>query len=149
MSFKQIHIARILLTVLLFSQAGFAVNVMYCGNNVDKIVLNNVWKASTDFDDSCGHHDEEKTQKKPCCENRDEKSTDKKCCFVEVISQSGTDYLNVFGLHFDFFIWNDTYFYLNNFIEIEPETKDVLPHVSFTSNAPPLYKLYHQFIFYA
>ena len=149
MLLKKIYIARILLTVLLFSQAGFAVNVMYCGNNVDKIVFNNIWKPSQDIDDSCGHHYEKEIQKKPCCENKNEKSPGKKCCFVEVISQGGTDFLNVFGLNFDLFIWNETHFILNNFGVIESEIKNVLPHVRYASNAPPLYKLYHQFIFYA
>lgn len=144
---KQIHIARILLTVLLFSQAGFAVNVMYCGNNVDKVTLNNFWKPSTNLD-SCSDYEQE-VQKHSCCENKEEKSEDEKCCFVEVISQNTTDYLNVFGLNFDFFILTDTYFYLNNFVETEPQVEDVLNNIGFTPNAPPLYKLYHQFIFYA
>ena len=37
MLLKQVHIARILLAVLLFSQTGLAVNVMYCGESIDKI----------------------------------------------------------------------------------------------------------------
>ena len=144
---KQIHIARILLAVLLFSQAGFAVNVMYCHDNVNKVTVN--FLTSSEEKDSCGHDEVRELPKKGCYENSLSTDADKKCCFVEVISQNGTDYLNVFGLNFDFFIWNDVYFVFHQFVEFDFKPKNIRAKVGFSSNAPPLYKLYHQYIYYA
>lgn len=144
MLLKQVHIARILLAVLLFSQTGLAVNVMYCGESVDKITLNNIWKNAEESD-NCSHFDQE-VEQKACCADAGE---NEKCCFVEVISQSSADYLNVLGLNFDVFISSEPYFYQNNFNVVHTETQEISTKIGFSPNAPPLYKLYNQFIFYA
>lgn len=133
MKFKR-PICLLLAFFLLVSNMGLAFNVRYCGNEIASVTL------KTPVQD-------QKLEKK-CCGVVEKKSH---CCKdKEVKFQKKTDNLiqKIVSFHADFTFsieeWNPYVFSFNsNFKDSQ-----------FTSyycdvNAPPFFKLYHQYIFYA
>lgn len=137
MKFKKC-ISLFLAFFLLVSNVGFAVDVHYCGGKVASI------KPA-----SWGNVETSKVVKKSCCASKVEKK--ESCCKNKVVhfqKKSGKVTLNSISFQPDFnFLfeeWNPVVFSeITNF-----ENSRITAYYC-DANAPPLFKLYHQYIFYA
>lgn len=134
--------AILTLIIILFSNAGFAVNVHYCKGKVEKIEL-----GYFNYNISCEHQVE-----KGCCTS--EKCTaddaEESCCADETISKQYEEVVvqNI-SLHAAAFLITPTYEF-NPTIYFIPAVKTTACYEkSVQANAPPLYKLYQQFLLYA
>ena len=133
MKFKGL-ICLLLAFFLLLSNTGLAFNIRYCGNEITSVSLKTLVQNQNLEKDCCGVVE----KKSHCCKNK------------EVNFQKKTDDLiqKIVSVHTDFTIlieeWNPSVFlFISNF-----------KNGQFTSyycdaNAPPFFKLYHQYIFYA
>lgn len=126
------HIAILLSMLILVSNVGLAFNVHYCGDKIASVSLASLKEASER--DCCGKAE----KKSPCCKDRKiklEKKTDnsvvKAFSFQLEVPFAPYEWKPVGGLAVISFKSNQANaFYCD-------------------SNAPPLYKLYSQYIFYA
>lgn len=137
MKFKK-HITFFLTFFLLVSNVGFAFDVHYCGDKVASIQPA-YWKFGEASD----------SVEKGCCEKKVEKKDS--CCKNKVVhfqKKSDNFTTKAFSLNtvYTFLIeaWNPIVFSLT------PNFKS-LGNTSFycDSHAPPLFKLYNQYLFYA
>lgn len=133
------QISALLTLLILFSNIGLAFNVHYCHDKVSSISL--AYKAS---------HCEKKAEPKSCCAMA--AKADKKCCKSHLVKlQDKTDQVIVKSLVLDLAAfypvpgWNSSQLFYT-------ETPLVLkenPSFYCNPNAPPLFKLYCRYIFYA
>lgn len=132
MKFKN-HISIILVFFLLVSNVGLAFNVHYCGEKIESISL----KTETSSINT----------EKGCCKKIASKKNS--CCKDKVFHfQQKSDNLIVkaFSPHFDSYLieeWNPIVFCNHSNFKNSQITSYC------DANAPPLYKLYSQYIFYA
>jgi len=137
MKFKK-HLSLFLAFFLLVSNVGFAVDVHYCGGKVASIKPASWENIQTP-----------KAFKKSCCASKVEKEDS--CCKDKVVhfqKKSGKVSLNSISFQSDFnFLfeeWQPVVFpEFSNF-----ENSRIASYYC-DANAPPLFKLYHQYIFYA
>lgn len=124
---------------LLISASGLAFNVHYCGDTIASVssVFNTKEPCETD------NHPEEKA----CCavsaENHDG------CCSDQTV-QADLDEVIIKQLYFDFDYVSvlptcDVLFFTNSVESVKEQLFDYYCD----ANAPPLYKLYSQYVFYA
>lgn len=141
MKFKK-HISLFLAFFLLVSNIGFALDVHYCGGEIASVkpVL---WKT-VEF---------ENTPDKSCCAPKVSTTLEKKdsCCKDKVVhfeKKSENTTVNSIVFHPNFvFLFQE----LNPIIFSEIsnfETSSISSYYC-DANAPPLFQLYHQYIFYA
>jgi hypothetical protein len=117
--------------LLLVSSIGFAFDVHYCGGKIASVTL------STSV-----------SPEKKCCGDKEKKSS---CCKDKVVkfekkSDDATFKVFFFQIAFPAVIqefWPVTFLSIQNF-----KSKEIISYYS-DANAPPLYQLYHQYIFYA
>lgn len=141
MKFKK-HISIILAFFLLVSNIGFAVGVHYCRGEVDSvkpIYWNNTESPNSVRDNCCGSKMTSNVQKKnSCCKDK----------IVHFQKKSENVTLNslFFLPNFVFFVeeWNPIIF-----SKISKSEGSGITSYYCDANAPPLFKLYHQYIFYA
>jgi hypothetical protein len=133
MIFKK-HISLLLVLFLLVSNVGLAFDVHYCGGEVASVSL----KTGLEFKDF----------EKNCCGKVEEKSA---CCKDKVVhfqKKSDNVLIKVFSFTADvpFLIeeWNPIVFARVLNFKSTPVTS-----YYFEAHAPPLFKLYKQYIFYA
>lgn len=135
------HIALLLAFFLLVSNSGLALNVHYCGEKIAGI--STVFSkeevcempTSTDDDSCCAKVE---TNHKKCCSDK------------EVNLDDDTEKIVIKSFSIDF----DTPFVINEWQTVLIYTATFQTHSQCTeyyceANAPPLYKLYSQYIFYA
>jgi hypothetical protein len=141
MKFKK-YISIILAFFLLVSNVGFAIDVHYCGGEVASIKPI-YWKNTESFnsvkDNCCGSKATSNVQKKDsCCKDK----------VVHFQKKSENITLNsIFFLpNFVFLVeeWNPIIF-----SKISKFEGSRITSYYCDANAPPLFKLYHQYIFYA
>jgi len=137
MKFKK-HISLFLAFFLLVSNVGFAVDVHYCGGEIASIKPAS-WK----------NIETPKAVEKSCCASKVEKKDS--CCKNKVVhfqKKSGKVSLSSISFQPDFnFLfeeWNPVVF--SEFPNFE---NNRIASYYCDANAPPLFKLYHQYIFYA
>lgn len=138
MKFKK-HISILLAFILLVSNVGFAIDVHYCGGQIAS-VKPAFWK-------------EVAPQETSCCPPKATASVEKKdsCCKDKVFkfqkkSENTTVTSIAFLPHFVFLFeeWKPIVFQtISNFKNSE------ITSYYCDANAPPLFQLYHQYIFYA
>lgn len=141
MKFKK-HISFLLALFLLVSNTGFAIDVHYCGGKIASIKP--AYLESKEV---------QSLKKESCCPPKSSNIVNKKesCCKDKVVhfqKKSGKVTLNSISFQPDFtFIfeeWNPIVFSeYSNF-----ESNCILSYYC-DANAPPLFKLYHQYVFYA
>ncbi len=141
MKFKK-HISLLLAFFLLVSNVGFAVDVHYCGGKIASIKPV-YWKTAESIN----------VAEESCCPPKVSSSIEKKdsCCKDKVLnfqkkSENATVKSISFQPNFTFLFeeWNPVVFSENtNF-----ENSRIISYYC-DANAPPLFKLYHQYIFYA
>ena len=141
MKFKK-HISLALAFFLLVSNVGFAVDVHYCGGKVAAIKPV-FWKGA----------DALNKKENSCCPTKVSSADNKKesCCKDKVVhfqKKSGKVTLNSISFQADFiFLFEEfpTIFYS----EVATFENSRITSYYCDANAPPLFKLYHQYIFYA
>jgi hypothetical protein len=123
--------------LVLFSSTHFALNIHSCHGMIAAV--------ETIFESKTVCHPPSETTENSCCQNHQEK---KKCCSDETIEASTDDVVIENAVQFQFyFIFQNE---INSYFEFQ--TNDILKNqldYYCDSNAPPLYKLYHQLVFYA
>lgn len=142
MKFKS-YISVLLTTLLLVSNMGLVLNVHYCKGNVSDVSL------TYRQDESCTSH--EMAAAKSCCAAKGE--SHKECCdndIVKLKDSNASDNILVKSLQLDLNVfcavneWKPLQF----FKTVHTTQKDV-PSFYAEANAPPLFKLYCQYILYA
>lgn len=137
----QRYLYNVLLTAtLLFSNLGLAVNIHYCGTEIEKIELG--YAASINCDDSI--------HEQSCCKEKDE-PVKKDCCKDEIIKQQTDDVaVKIFQTQqIAAFIMPAVYKFQPIVVTETNLPKKIEVAFHCESNAPPLYKLYQQFLLYA
>ena len=120
--------------LLLVSNVGFAFNVHYCGGEIASVSVKPITSKAVD---------------KGCCAKKVEKEDS--CCKDKVVNfqkKSDNTILKVFSVECPFyFIITES----QNFVFSSNENLKSAPIASYfcQANAPPLFKLYSQYIFYA
>lgn len=135
---------------LMFSNIGLALNVHFCGDIkiASTVVYSKLAEEPCDHKEHHNHPSEEKCLAEGvCCDSSADHSD---CCKDEFITQDNPDVVVVKAFNFDFstfvLVENDFSF---EFFEYSEDTKQDFFDYSYNSNAPPLYKLYCSFIYYA
>lgn len=121
--------------VVLFSNIGLQLNLHYCGGKLDNIAVEYVGKTIEKHSEDC------------CATTQFENS----CCIDETLKQT-TDETIVYqlSLQLPLFIVNKiSDSKPNTFIEPYLVVQNNYFSYHIWSNAPPLYKLYHQYLLYA
>jgi hypothetical protein len=133
MNFKK-HTCIVLAFLLLVSNIGFAFNVHYCGNKIESVSLKSVFL--------------ENNAEKNCCGVVEKKSS---CCKDKVFHfQKKSDGFDSKSFSFQ----SEMHFFVENQNSIFTSFCSNFKQNKITSyfcdaNAPPFFKLYSQFIFYA
>lgn len=133
MNFKK-HISILLAFFLLVSNSGLAFNVHYCGDEIASISLRTPVSSQNTEKDCCGIIE----KKSRCCKDK----------VFHFQKKSDNLILKAFAFNSDFAVlideWNPIVF------SAKPNFKSRLVNSYFCdAHAPPLFKLYHQYIFYA
>lgn len=135
------YISTLLSALLLISNLGLALNVHYCHGKISSVTF--AYKIEEPCND---HHNQEE---KSCCAAAGE--SHKKCCKNDLVKlQDNGDNIIVKSLQLDlgvFYIaqqWQPSAFYYSSKI-----VKKENPSFYCEANAPPLFKLYCQYILYA
>ncbi|KAF2515949.1 HYC_CC_PP family protein [Flavobacterium foetidum] len=132
MNFKKCTVL-LLAFLLMVSNIGFAIDVHYCGGKIASVSLNTTVKAEPE---------------KKCCGSKEKKNS---CCkdkLVQIEKKSDDATLKFFFLQFEFpAVIQDykpfVFAAVSNF-----KNKEVISYYS-DANAPPLFKLYNQYLFYS
>jgi hypothetical protein len=133
MNFRK-HICITLAFLLLVSNIGFAFNVHYCGDEISSISLKTTLSSEE--------------IEKNCCGEIEEKSD---CCDTKVLhfqKKSETSLSHLFFQITDFHL-PDTHWNPNTPVTISNFKSNSTTTYFCDANAPPYFKLYSQFIFYA
>jgi hypothetical protein len=140
MVFKK-GIAFLLIFLLLVSNAGFAMTVHYCGGKVSSIA------AGIDNAESC--EIPEAKPEKSCCAKKIE-TGHKKCCSDKVVHFKGKtgELLKAFALQMAVPFLAPV-FKAVIFTRLTKAEVKKFPSYYCDAHAPPLFKQYHQYIFYA
>lgn len=133
MNFRK-HICSLLAVLLLVSNVGFAFNVHYCGDEIASISLKSAFSSNNIEENCCGIVEE----KSHCCKNK----------VLHFQKKSETSTFNVFTFNSDILFLNQ---YWKPFqITSTPNFKrNSITSYFCDANAPPFFKLYSQYIFYA
>ncbi|WP_396171189.1 HYC_CC_PP family protein [Flavobacterium sp.] len=141
MNFKK-HISFLLALFLLVSNTGFAIDVHYCGGKIASLKPV-YWKSSESIS----------KEEESCCPPSTKSILNKKesCCKDKVVhfqKKSGKITLNSITFQPDFVFliedWNPFIFSEVSYFE-----NNSVASYYCDANAPPLFKLYQQYIFYA
>jgi hypothetical protein len=128
------HISLLLAFFLLVSNIGFAFNVRYCGNDITSVTLKTSTQDEKLEKDCCGVVEKESH----CCKDKEVKFEKK----TDDLIQKTVSFHPVFILQSN--EWNPCVFsFVSNF------KKNAFTSYYCDANAPPFFKLYHQYIFYA
>ena len=128
------HISIFLAILLLVSNVGLAFNVHYCGGNIASVSLENFSKNNNSEIDCCG----KEIKKSSCC-------NDKK---IKIEKKSDNSIVKTFSFEihqpFNIIEWKSI-----KVVDFSSFTNNQTLHFWCDANAPPFYKLYSQYIFYA
>lgn len=143
MNFKK-HISTLLTFLILASNMGLALNVHYCHGRVASVSF------AYKLEESCKGHHEAESKTKACCAAD---TGHKHCCkndLVKLQDDSNNDNILVKSLQLDLSAfctaeeWKPMQFF-----DEAPLAAQQIPSFYCKANAPPLFKLYCQYIFYA
>ena len=133
MNFRK-HICGLLAVLLLVSNVGFAFNVHYCGLEIASVSLKSAFSSNNTEKNCCGIVEE----KSHCCKNK----------VLHFQKKSETSTLNVFTFNSDILFFNQDW---KPFLIISTPNfkRNSIASYFCDANAPPIFKLYSQYIFYA
>ncbi len=142
------HISILFLIVFIFSNVGWSVNVHYCRDIV--------FSQLSYLQDSKHHCAMDVEEPMPCCQKTEQHQKDntaEDCCREQIIKSNSSDQsviiVKTLPFQFEGFIADSSWTELQLDSIGEYLTKDKYLAYYVDSNAPPLFKLYCQFIFYA
>ncbi len=134
----QKYVSILLSSLILFSNSGWALTFHYCKDEVASVS----WGfPSVEKGDAC-------QTEKSCCAESDEHSD---CCDDQTFEPSSSESKFIsksFELNVSAFVLSETHSY-NFQNQSISKTKKSVPAFYVDLNAPPLYKLYCQLVFYA
>ncbi|KOS07777.1 hypothetical protein AM493_18255 [Flavobacterium akiainvivens] len=140
------HISILLSALVLFANMGLALNVHYCHEKVTSVSF--AYKVAEPANSH--HHTHDEDEGKGCCKKVVDNH--KKCCKDDVLKVKDTpEKAIVKSLQFDlgaFYTvetWKPSVFSGFDVVKVKKDT----PSFYCESNAPPLYKLYCQYVLYA
>lgn len=141
MKLLQKNMVLVMAIFLLFSNAGLSVNYHYCKGVLEKISLSFPKASDKDCCSKESHH----------CQPQVEKTFEKKCCKDETVKQISSEqvFSKTFQLTQEFVSTEIQYIPASFLSEEELVKKDNFVAFYWKNNAPPLYKLYHQYLLYA
>ena len=133
MNFRK-HTCIFLAFLLLVSNIGFAFNVHYCGNKIESITLKSVFVENTAEKNCCGIVEKESS----CCKDK----------VVHFQKKSDGFDTKTFYSQFEipFFVENKNSIFTSSCSNFK---QNQITSYFCDANAPPFFKLYSQFIFYA
>lgn len=126
-------LSLLLAFVLFVSNFGFAMNVHFCGGEIASVSFNPI-SAAIDAENNCCGIEEGRSH---CCKNK------------VVFFEKKTDKATVFAFDFElqkFIVYKEWHPIFVGTVPFKAVTLNGL--YSFQSNAPPLFKLHSQYIFY-
>lgn len=140
MNFRK-HISIVLTLLILASNMGFAINVHYCHDEVSSVSI------AYKLEEACSHEGDSKS----CCASA-AKDDHKPCCKNDLVElqDDKADNIIVKSLQLDLVAfcpaeeWEPAMFYAAAPLSVQQD-----PSFYCEANAPPLFKLYCQYIFYA
>lgn len=136
------HISILLTFLILASNMGFAINVHYCHNEVSSVSL------AYKIDEPCNDH--HKQEAKSCCAKASE--SHKKCCKNDLVKLQDEKADNIIvkslQLELSAFYTVEEWKPAPLYADVAVFTQDT-PSFYCEAHAPPLFKLYCQYIFYA
>lgn len=133
MNFKK-NICSLLAVLLLVSNIGFAFNVHYCGNEIAFVSLKSAFSSNNTEKNCCGIVE----KKSHCCKDK----------VFRFQKKSETSTLNVFTFNSDILFLNQDW--KPFLITSTPNFKrNSITSYFCDANAPPFFKLFSQYIFYA
>jgi hypothetical protein len=124
--------------LVLFSSTHFALNIHSCHGMIAAV--------ETIFESKTVCHPSTQFSKSSCCQNHQE---NKKCCSDDTIKASTDDVVMENSLQFQFVFIVSKAIVFNFYQNSEFVATQKLLSYYCDSNAPPLFKLYHQLVFYA
>ena len=133
MNFRK-HICSLLAVLLLVSNVGFAFDVHYCGEEIASVSLKSSFLSKNTEENCCGIVEE----KSHCCKNK----------VLHFQKKSETSTFNVFTFNSDILFLNLDW---KPFLIISTSNfkRNSITSYFCDANAPPFFKLYSQYIFYA
>lgn len=142
------YISLLLSVLILVSNIGLALNVHYCMGKVSSISL--AYKTGEPVNERHLHKHEKHSHKKACCAITDKEQ--KSCCDNDLVKlhdkNDGKVIVKSFQLDLGAFVavkeWKPVQFYT----QLPAQAKQT-PAFYCEANAPPLFKLYCQYIYYA
>lgn len=133
MNFKK-NICSLLAVLLLVSNVGFAFNVHYCGEEIAFVSLKSAFSSNNTEKKCCGIVE----KKSHCCKNK----------VFHFQKKSESSNLNVFTFNSDILFLNQDWKPI--LITSTPNfNRNSITSYFCDANAPPFFKLYSQYIFYA
>lgn len=128
-------ISLLVAIVFLFSNLGLAFNLHYCHDKLSSV------SVDYQFKEACVEN------QKSCCAAIDNHAS---CCSNKIVEiEKKTEHTLVSGFQFDIACPSVIVAYPFVFQFSERQVKNNSPQFYCDSNAPPFYKLYCQFVFYA
>jgi hypothetical protein len=133
MNFRK-QICSLLAVLLLVSNIGFAFNVHYCGDEIATVTLESSFLSKNTEENCCGIVE----KKSHCCKDK----------VLHFQKKSETSSFKIVAFNYDILIVNNDW---------KPIVTSSIPNFKRNSttyyfcdaNAPPFFKLYNQYIFYA
>lgn len=152
---KRKHISILFLFIFIFSNVGWSLNMHYCQGEY----VGSLFSVGTNKEQ---HHlcHTDKEESMPCCSasenslsdiSKKEQQFDSDCCETEIIQHhtSELSYLKIFPIQLEALQPTEIVWTPERDFNIESKLKKALFDFYIDSNAPPLFKLYCQYIFYA
>ena len=135
MRFKK-HISILLAFLILGSNVGLAFNVHYCGGEISSVSLNTTLPSVQ--------------SEKGCCEKKVVSKKDSCCKDKKIVLKEKADdkIVKSFSFQFDYVFLVPIY-QPAVFTALPSFKNNLSPAYYCDANAPPLFKLYNQYIFYA
>jgi hypothetical protein len=133
MNFKK-NICSLLAVLLLVSNIGFAFNIHYCGDEIASVSLKSAFSSNDTEENCCGIVEEQSH----CCKDK----------VFHFQKKSETYSLNSFTFNSDILFLNQDWkpFQITSTPNFK---KNSITFYFCDTNAPPIFKLYSQYIFYA
>lgn len=133
MNFRK-QICSLLAVLLLVSNVGFAFNVHYCGDEIASVSLKTSFSSEDSEENCCGIVEE----KSHCCKDK----------VFHFQKKSETSTFNVFTFNSNILIINNDW---KPIVDTSTPNfkRNSISAYSCDANAPPFFKLYSQYIFYA
>nr|WP_317631528.1 hypothetical protein [uncultured Flavobacterium sp.] len=144
MKLFQKFLSVVFATLIFASQSGMAFNLHYCKGALASVTLGEAKEI-------CEIDVKDVTSEKKCCAKK--QASHKECCKdskIDLKEISSDDVITKnFKVDLSFFYFQEYQFKLKNVVSTPVKQAQKFYTTTYATNAPPLYKLYCQFLLYA